>query len=158
MDKEVWKNQDLEITHTGESYLFKDGVVPPIHDFVLESLTDEEDFTFSILSEEYVLLWISYDLDNSNVDAQKVVKMITDEAKGAGIPIYELSASSFEDTENFKQMYDLDIEVFSCDATTLKTIVRSNPGLIILNKGTVIGKYPFRRVNSLEDIRKELKF
>jgi len=158
MGKEVWKNKDLEIIGTGEQYLFKDGVVPPIHDFVLESSASGEDFTHSILSEEYVLLWISYDMDNANVAAQETVRSLTVSAKAAGISTYLLSASSFEDTENFKQMHNLDIDVFTCDATTLKTIIRSNPGLIVLNKGTVIGKYPFRCVKGLEDLRNELNF
>ena len=158
MGKDVWKNKDLEIIGTGESYLFKEGIVPPIHDFVLESSTTEEDYTYSILSEEYVLLWIAYDLDNSNTDAQEMVKSVTEDSKSAGIPIYKLSATGFEDVENFKQIHNLDILVLNCDATTLKTVIRSNPGLIVLNKGTVIGKYPFRSVKGFEEIRNELNF
>jgi uncharacterized membrane protein YphA (DoxX/SURF4 family) len=158
MGKDVWKNKDLEIVGTGESYLFKAGIVPPIHDFVLESSTTEEDYTYSILSEEYVLLWIAYDLDNSNLDAQKMVKSVTENSVTAGIPVFELSATGFEDVENFKQIHNLDIQVLNCDATTLKTVIRSNPGLIVLNKGTVIGKYPFRSVKGFEEIRNELKF
>ena len=158
MAKEIWKNEDLEIISTGESYLYKAGTVPPIHDFVLESLTDGSNYTESILNEEYVLLWISYDMDNANENAQEMVKSITDDAIESKVPIYELSASSFEDAENFKQKYGLNLTVYSCDATTLKTIVRSNPGLIVLNKGTVIGKYPFRCIESFGKIRTELNF
>ena len=156
MEKEIWKDQDLEIINTGEQYLFKDGVVPPIHDFVLESVTTEEDYTYSILDEEVVFLWISYDLDHANLEAQEAVKSLTDEVNAAHLPIYALSASSFEDTENFKQTHQLNLEFLTCDATTLKTIIRSNPGLIVLKKGTVIGKYPFRKLSSLKEISKEL--
>jgi hypothetical protein len=48
--------------------------------------------------------------------------------------------------------------MFTCDATTLKTVIRSNPGLIVLNRGTVIGKYPFRKVTTIQEIREELNF
>lgn len=158
MEKGVWENQDLEITGTGEQYLFKKGVEPHIHDFVLESLVDGGDYTYSILEEEYVLLWISYDLENGSIDAQKKVKALAQEAKAAGISIYELTASTFDDTENHKQQHGLEIDMYTCDATTLKTIIRSNPGLIVINKGTVIGKYPHRKVASLKEIRSELNF
>lgn len=158
LDKGIWENKDLEIVGTGDQYLVQEGDEPSIHDFVLESLTDGGDYTYSILEEEYVLLWISYDLDNANVDAQKKVASLTKEAHTAGVSTYELTASNFEDTENYKQMYGIDIETYVCDATTLKTVIRSNPGLIVLNKGTVIGKYSFRKVESLQDIRSELNF
>ena len=156
MAKEVWKNQDFEITSTGDQYLFKDGVVPPIHDFVLET-HDEEDLTYSILSEELVLLWVAYDLDFSDEGAQEKVREITEICHEEGVLIYGLTASSFVNSENFKQIHNLDIEFLTCDATTLKTIVRSNPGLIVLKKGVVVAKYPYRNVPSLESIKKELK-
>ncbi len=158
MEQGVWENKDLEIVATGEQYLLKEGVVPPIHDFVLESITDGGDYTYSILDEEYVFLWISYDLENGNVEAQEKINSSVLDANKAGLPIYELTATTFEDAENFKQQHNLDIEMFTCDATTLKTIVRSNPGLIVLKKGTVIGKYPFRKVGAIAEIRKELNF
>jgi len=157
MEQEVWKNTDLEIVSTGEQYLFKDGVVPPIHDFVLESMTDGEDYTYSILSEQNALLWIMYDLSQSNAEAQKVVKQISEAAMEDGVPVFVLTASNFEEAENFKQMHSLNVNMYTCDATTLKTVIRSNPGLVIINEGTVANKYPFRSLNGFDDIIKDLK-
>jgi hypothetical protein len=68
-----------------------------------------------------------------------------------------LSASSFVNSENFKQLHDLNIAFLTCDGTTLKTIIRSNPGLVILKKGVVVAKYPFRSVSDFEEIKNELK-
>ena len=155
MAKEVWKNQDLEIVATGDQYLFKDGVVPPIHDFVLETI-DQEDLTYSILSEELVFLWVAYDLDFSNPGAQVNVKSVTESCIQSGIPTYILSASSFPNSENFKQIHNLNAEILTCDATTLKTVIRSNPGLVVLRNGVVIAKYPFRRVSDFEQIKNDL--
>lgn len=153
MEKEVWKNTDLEIVATGDQYLFKDGVVPPIHDFVLETV-DGEDLTYGILSEGLVYLWISYDLDYSNDAAQKQVKSVIDGCKADGIPVYVLSASSFDISENFKQIHNLDVEFLTCDATTLKTVVRSNPGLVVLKNGVVQSKWPFRSVSDYASLKK----
>ncbi|MFT6801603.1 MAG: putative membrane protein YphA (DoxX/SURF4 family) [Salibacteraceae bacterium] len=156
MDKEIWKNQDLEITGTGDQYLFKEGVVPSIHDFVLETI-DEQDVTYVVLSEELVFLWVGYDLDFSNIEAQEKVREIAESCGNNGVPNYMLSASSFVNSENFKQLHDLNIAFLTCDGTTLKTIIRSNPGLVILKKGVVVAKYPFRSVSDFEEIKNELK-
>ncbi len=156
MDLEVWKNKDLEIIATGDQYLFKEGVVPPIHDFVLETI-DKEDLTYSVLSEELVFLWVGYDLSFSNEDAQKQVQEIAQSCKSSGVPVYLLSATDFVQSENFKQIHGLDIEVLTCDATTLKTVVRSNPGLVVLSKGIVVGKYPFKSVDSFNQVKNKLK-
>lgn len=158
LDKKMWEKPDFEIIATGDQYLVKEGYEPPIHDFVLESLTTGEDFTNSVLGMDYVLLWIAYDLDKSNVDAQQKVAELSREAHAANVPIYMLTASDFTNAENFKQQHGLDIEMFMCDGTTLKTVIRSNPGLIVLNKGTVIGKYPFRTAPTLNELREELNF
>lgn len=154
MDQEVWKNSDLEIASTGEQYLYKDGIVPPIHDFVLESHTNGEDYTYSILSEKIALLWIMYDLDGADSEAQQKIKEITELAKKEGVPVFGLTASNFEKTENFKQMHELDLDMYTCDATTLKTVIRSNPGLVVLNEGTVVSKYPFKSLSGFNDIKK----
>lgn len=156
--KKMWEKPEFEIVSTGDQYLVKEGYEPPIHDFVLESLTTGEDFTNAILEMDYVLLWIAYDLDKSNVAAQNTVATLSREAQAANLPIYMLTASDFTNAENFKQQHNLDIDMFMCDGTTLKTVIRSNPGLIILNKGTVIGKYPHRTVPSLETLRDKLNF
>ncbi len=155
MGKEVWKDSDLEIVGTGDQYLFKEGIVPSIHDFVLESI-DEEDLTYSVLSENLVFLWIGYDLDGSNIDAQTKVKEVVEGCVSDGITNYMLSATSFDNSENFKQIHGLSMEVLTCDATTLKTVIRSNPGLVILEQGVVIAKYPFRSVSGYEQIKNDL--
>ena len=60
-----------------DQYLFKEGVVPSIHDFVLETI-DEEDITYAVLSEQLVFLWVGYDLDFSNIEAQEKVREIAE--------------------------------------------------------------------------------
>lgn len=155
MEKEVWKNQDMEISATGDQYLFKEGTEPSIHDFVLET-RDGEDITDYILSQELVFLWVAYDIDGTNEDALVQVKEIAQGCKSDSIPIYMLSASDYEITNRLKQTHHLDIEVLTCDETTLKTIIRSNPGLVILKKGVVVAKYPFRKVSDMASVMKNL--
>ncbi len=49
-----------------------------------------------------------------------------------------------------KEKYNLPFEFLFCDETTLKTMIRANPGVIILNKGTVVEKKNWRDANTIE--------
>ena len=51
-----------------------------------------------------------------------------------------LSASSAENTDAVVAEYGLDFKFYFCDETTLKTIVRSAPGIIELQQGTITQK------------------
>ncbi len=66
-----------------------------------------------------------------------------------GYSVYCFSASTLEDYNKIKKQYDLDFDLLFCDETTLKTIVRSNPGVITLDKGVITGKWSWRQANSI---------
>ena len=126
----------------GMEYKEDNDELPPVHDFFLESETN--DYTQAILSAEKAMLIISYDLENSNPKGFSHLKKVAEEAILKGYLVYGVSASSLEDTLTIQEQYDLPFEFLFCDDTTLKTIIRSNPGVLILNKGTVAGKWNWR--------------
>ena len=126
----------------GMEYKEDNDELPPVHDFFLESETN--DYTQAILSAEKAMLIISYDLENSNPKGFSHLKKVAEEAILKGYLVYGVSASSLEDTLTIQEQYDLPFEFLFCDGTTLKTIIRSNPGVLILNKGTVAGKWNWR--------------
>ena len=114
--------------------------LPLIHDFYLESnkglnLTDE------VLNEDKVMLIVAYNLDKSDRQGFIKVKEVTDKAIKNGYKVYLLSASLEDDFLAIKDEFDLNFEMLFCDETTLKTIIRANPGIVTLQKGTVIGKW-----------------
>jgi hypothetical protein len=58
---------------------------------------------------------------------------------------YILTGSGTDDIINFSLEYPaLSDYICTCDPVTLKTIVRANPGVIVLQNGTVIDKYNLR--------------
>ncbi|WP_196895094.1 BT_3928 family protein [Aureivirga marina] len=120
---------------------------PPIHDFSLE--TEEEDLTETILNQDKVLLVISYDIYNSDFEGFEKIKPIADEAIQKGYHVYGVSASPSEETLEIKEDYDLPFNFLFADETTLKTIIRSNPGVIELQKGTVVGKWAWKDVDNV---------
>ena len=141
-----------------DSRLIKKGYEPPIHD--LEILNaDYEDLTWDILeSEEPVTLVVMYDL--AKADKSQIAKVealasnlspfasspdtlpLQGESEGA---FYILTGSGTDDIINFCLEYPaLSDYICTCDPVTLKTIVRANPGVIVLKNGIVIDKYNLR--------------
>ncbi|WP_196886095.1 BT_3928 family protein [Aureivirga sp. CE67] len=115
---------------------------PPIHDFSLE--TEDEDLTETILAQDKVLLIVSYDIYKSDFEGFDAIKPIADEAIKKGYHVYGLSASTTEDTNMIKEDYELPFNFLFADETMLKTMIRSNPGIVELHKGTIVGKWAWR--------------
>ncbi len=122
--------------------------LPPIHDFYI--LQDGVDQTDSILNEDKVLFVCSYNMHLSAPEGWKAVKKATDRALKNGYKVIGLTASYGETVENLEEKYDLNFEFVGMDATTVKTIVRSNPGLLTLHKGTITQKAHWNDAEDLE--------
>ncbi|MBQ9201530.1 MAG: DoxX family protein [Bacteroidales bacterium] len=124
------------------------GYVPPIHDF--EILHPERgDITEEILSlERYCFLFVSPRLDKSNRRAVRAMQEVQDYALVHDYPVYGLTASPSVLVEEWKYEYDLLFDFCSVDEITLKTMIRSNPGLILLKDGTIYNKWAWRDIPS----------
>lgn len=124
-----------------ESKLIQKGYEPPIHDFEVLN-ADYEDLTWDILeSEEPVTLVVMYDLKKADKKQMaKVEALLSDEDKG-----YILTGSGTDEIISFSLEYPtLSDCICTCDPVTLKTIVRANPGVIVVQNGVVIDKYNIR--------------
>ena len=115
-----------------------DGSIPPVHDFMLEDA--QQDLSPILLEKEKVMLVIVYNLDKSDAKGFPAIKEISAKAIKKGYTVYGVSASFSDDLILIKEKYNLPFEFLFCDETTLKTMIRANPGVIILDKGTVTQK------------------
>ncbi|WP_034259142.1 BT_3928 family protein [Aequorivita capsosiphonis] len=138
---------DGELIDT-ETKMIQEGYAPPIHDFTIER--DGEDYTTQFLNEENLVVIIAYSLGNTEKDGYRSVKKVTDEALKNGYNVIGLSASSQEMTDKLTEEYKLNFKFYFCDETTLKTIVRSNPGILELDRGTIKQKLHWTDANKLE--------
>ena len=111
------------------------GYEPPIHDFSMER--GGEDYTEKFLNTEHLVVVIAYSLSNSEMEGFIPIKQLTDKALENGYEVIGLSASSEEVTDALAEEYKLNFKFYFCDMTTLKTIVRSNPGILELENGTI---------------------
>ena len=131
-----------------ETEMVQEGYTPPIHDFTMER--DGEDFTTQFLETENLVVVIAYSLGNTEKDGFIPIKKVTDEALKNGYSVIGLSASSQEMTEALADEYKLNFQFYFCDETTLKTIVRSNPGILELDKGTIKQKLHWNDAKKLQ--------
>ncbi|HAF78300.1 MAG TPA: DoxX family protein [Maribacter sp.] len=123
------------------------GYEPPVHDFTIEQ--NGEDFAASLLQEPKLVMVIAYDLRKSNLEVFKEIKAVTDKALKAGYKVIGMSASGPDQTDALKKENNLAFDFYFTDETTLKTIVRSNPGVLVLEKGTIVQKLHY---NDLENL------
>ena len=126
----------------------EEGYVPPIHDFTMER--DGEDLTEKLMQEERLMLIVMYNLQKASPKGLKKIKEMSDEALQNGYTVYCFSASTEEEYLKLKKDYNFQFDLLFCDETTLKTIVRSNPGIIILDKGTITGKWSWADADEVE--------
>jgi uncharacterized membrane protein YphA (DoxX/SURF4 family) len=121
-----------------KSKLIKKGYVPPIHDFVISSVKDGEDMTNKILNNQgYTLLMISKKLSESDKENLAAGFETGTYCTEKGIDFYIVTASGSEETINYSNGQTF----CTADETTLKTIIRANPGYVLLKNGVIIEKW-----------------
>lgn len=124
-----------------------DGSIPPVHDFMLEDT--QNDLAPEILAMDKVLLVIVYNAGKSDQKAFREIKTISDKAIAKGYHVYGVSASFEDDLILIQNAYDLPFDFLFCDETTLKTMIRANPGIMTLQKGTVTGKWNWNDIDHI---------
>lgn len=140
-----------------ESKLIKKGYEPPIHGF---SITDKtgDDVTDKVLSDTaYTFLLIGYKLekaDETNVDK---INEIYDFSKKYGYGFMALTASLSDEIDNWISNTGAEYSFYTVDDIALKTIIRSNPGLLLIKKGTIINKWPNRRLPGNKELALSLE-
>lgn len=137
------------------------GYEAPIHDFTMER--EDKDYTAEFLAEDHLLLVIAYNYSMTEKEGYTNIRKVTNEALKKGYKVVGLSASSKAIMDELTDVYKLNFKFYFCDETALKTIVRSNPGVLELQKGTVKQKLHWNDVlelqlNTLENATPNLDF
>ena len=131
------------------SVLVKKGYEAPIHDFEILTM-DYEDVTYDILeSEEPITLITVYDLNKTNRKLLGKIELLYFECMARGEQCYLLTGSGEVDIYKFGEELGWDVETIeqafcTIDPVTLKTIVRANPGMFVVQNGTIIEKQNLR--------------
>ena len=133
-----------------KSVLISKGYKAPIHDF---SIMNEQfdDITKEVLNYSgNTYLLICYDINETSVDGAMKAEQIYQKVKKEGIKFYALTASSDDDIRKFTDKTGVTYPFWKTDMTALKTVIRANPGLVLLKSGTVEGKWNWRDFDKSE--------
>jgi uncharacterized membrane protein YphA (DoxX/SURF4 family) len=95
---------------------------------------------------DYIFVAVIYDFHKARSKGLETILGLERDLSETGIPIVILTSSLPEDVILFQEKYKLDSEVYFADAVTLKTIIRANPGLMLLKGGKVMGKWHSRDI------------
>ena len=131
-----------------ETKLVQRGYEPPIQDFSIER--DGEDYTDQMLQEEKLLVVVAFSLRRSEWEGWNTIKSVLKEAESKGYRVIALSASGIGYKQALNKEHGLDLDFYFTDETVLKAMVRSNPGLMILEKGTITQKLHWNDASKLE--------
>ena len=123
------------------------GYEPPIRDFSILRMEDGEDITEAILSDEnYTFLLVAHQLALADDGSIDLINELYDYSLEYGYGFYCLTSSPEEDIELWKENTGAEYPFCFVDNITLKTMIRSNPGLMLLKKGVVYQKWSVRNL------------
>jgi len=150
---EIWKDESWEVVGEPKTRLIKEGYKVPISDLIINDV-DGVDHTDEIIENpDYNLIIVAYDLHKVNYDGlQKLNELAKSVVEDYRVRTVLLTSSSNTVVEEVTANMDLFAEVFYVDAIPLKSMVRANPGLILLKNGIVINKWHFHILPSADKL------
>jgi len=142
------------LSETGYKYLSskvlnEDKTKPKITDYSVTSPDGEDKTSYSF--EETKLLIVIASTDKASLKKIKEIRDLTQKLEGK-IDCFILTASNQESIEKFRHENQLAIPYYFSDATVLKTIIRSNPGIALWEQGTVLGNWHYNDVPTVKEV------
>ncbi|MFC3415112.1 BT_3928 family protein [Algoriphagus hitonicola] len=138
-----------------ESYEFVEMVLqnpdalPKISDFAVWN--EEGDFTEAVFTGNKLLILISSYSKMSDVNLEDIDVLITS-LKDSPIEVVLVAAASEDEIQDLKSTRSWDILSLQADATVVKTMIRSNPGIMLLEEGTVLAKFHHNNTPDPSDV------
>ncbi len=135
-----------------------EGEDSPYAEFFME-LTDEgEDITEDVLNREgYTFLLVSPHLEQADDSQLDALNQIYEYSLDNGYPFYCLTASTEKGINHWRNITGAEYPFCNTDDITLKTIIRSNPGLLLLKDGIIIRKWSHNNLPDEQDLTGELE-
>ena len=150
---EIWKDENWEIVGNPDKVLLKKGYEPKIKDLLISDASGT-DYTKELIENPYYnLVIVAYNLNDANENAiAKLNAIALNAAEQFNIRTVLLTSNSASDADTFSKRMKLFAEVFYADAVPLKSMVRSNPGVLLLKNGVVINKWHYNTMPSFNQL------
>ena len=105
----------------------------------------------------YTFIVVAQNLAKTNRDAFQKINKLAEFARENKMQFIGMTATGRDEIKGFSEQTGTNFEFFNCDEITLKTIVRSNPGLLLIKEGTILNKWHFNDIPEPEEIKKQLE-
>jgi hypothetical protein len=152
----IWKDTNWQIQGDPERKLIKKGFEPKIRDLGIND-SQGNDYTQELLSNPFYNLWVvAYDLNKTNEEALgRLNAMAINLTQNYNIRTVMLTSASPADAAAFSKKHRLAFEIFHADGVPLKSMVRANPGIMLLKSGTVINKWHYHTMPDYDALVKK---
>jgi uncharacterized membrane protein YphA (DoxX/SURF4 family) len=152
----IWKDTNWQVIGDPESRLVKKGFTPKIADLSIQD-AQRNDYTKELLSNPfYSLVIVAYDLKKTDTSAvNRLNALAVNLTQNFNTRTILLTSNSAADAAVFAKKHRLISEIFYADGVPLKSMVRANPGIILLKNGTIVNKWHFHAVPDYEHLTKE---
>lgn len=152
----IWKDNSWEIIGEPKSRLVKKGFTPKITDLNIQDAQGNS-YTQELLSNPYYqFVIVAYNLRETDGDAiNRLNAMAANMIQHYNIRTVLLTSNSPADADAFSKKHHLVSEIFYADGVPLKSMVRANPGVLLLKNGTVINKWHYHSVPKYDVLEKE---
>jgi uncharacterized membrane protein YphA (DoxX/SURF4 family) len=137
------------LTYVSSRVLNEDQIKPKITDYTVTS-PEGEDLTQATFVGSKLMV-VMYDVAKASPDNIERVRQLTQQLEGK-VDCYILTSSEAATVDAFRHEHQLAIPFYFTDATVLKTIIRSNPGLALWRDGTVLGNWHHNDTPTYEDV------
>lgn len=156
MEEELWKDESWEIVGDPSSRLIKKGYQIPITDLLITDAAGE-DVTSQIIENPYFnLIVVAWDLQHTDRKAlAKINETLREAALAYHMRVVLLTAASSRVAGELSDDLDLLTEIFYADAVPLKSMVRANPGVLLMQNGVLIDKWHHHTFPKFEQLDRE---
>ncbi len=140
-----------------ENVLISEGYQPPITDFYIKTIPEDEDVTdFFLYHDGYTFMLISYDLTAASVKNQDKINELAQMAIDRGQDFICLTSSPLQQINLFRRETGAQYDFYHSDEIELKTIIRSNPGLVLMREGTILAKWHYNNIPEAKELEGDL--
>jgi len=152
----IWKDNSWKIVGDPENKLIKKGFTPKIVDLAINDASGTN-YTNELLANPfYNLVIVANDLGKADARAMGRLNAIAlDLAQNYNIRTVILTSNSATDADAYSKANHLFSEVFYADEVPLKSMVRANPGVLLMKNGTIINKWHYHTMPDYDTLVKQ---
>ena len=156
-DKSIAQNPEYKFKDRLDKVI-EEGDKPEIHDFVMMDSDGVDHSKEFFEKDEYKLLMVSEGLTSTRPHAMKKIADLANEwTTKSKFDFWALTSSDYSEAEAIRHEYQFSFKFYYGDNTNIKSIIRSNPGVLLFKKGTVIASWPSTDLPSYKELLRKMK-